>query len=161
MEIFGYRKLVAYQKAKEVVKRTYKLLKKFPAEERYAMCDQLRRASLSITSNIAEGVNRFSVKDKAHFIEIAYGSLMEVSSQFEIAEDLEYISSEDRLSMDFLIEEDARLLSGLLNSYKPADSKQWTNYSKPTTDTNRRPSERRAELVRAMLSEKEEDEVKL
>ena len=120
MEIFGYRKLVAYQKAKEVVKRTYKLLKKFPAEEHFAMCDQLRRASLSITSNIAEGVNRFSVKDKAHFIEIAYGSLMEVSSQFEIAEELEYISSEDRLSMDMLIEEDARLLSGLLNSYKPS-----------------------------------------
>ena len=121
MEIFGYRKLVAYQKAKEIVKWTYKLLKKFPAEERYAMCDQLRRASLSITSNIAEGVNRFSVKDKAHFIEIAYGSLMEVSSQFEIAEELEYISSEDRLSMDMLIEEDARLLSGLLKSYKPSN----------------------------------------
>ena len=121
MEIFGYRKLVAYQKAKEIVKWTYKLLKKFPAEERYAMCDQLRRASLSITSNIAEGVNRFSVKDKAHFIEIAYGSLMEVSSQFEIAEELEYISSEDRLSMAMLIEEDARLLSGLLNSYKPSN----------------------------------------
>ena len=118
MEIFGYRKLIAYQKAKEIVKRTYKLLKKFPVEERYAMCDQLRRAVLSITSNIAEGVNRFSVKDKAHFIEIAYGSLMEVSSQIEIAEELEYISTEDRMSMDLLIEEDARLLSGLLNSYK-------------------------------------------
>jgi four helix bundle protein len=120
MEIFGYRKLIAYQRAKEIVKRTYKLLKKFPVEERYAMCDQLRRAVLSITSNIAEGVNRFSVKDKAHFIEIAYGSLMEVSSQIEIAEELEYISTEDRMSMDLLIEEDARLLSGLLNSYKPS-----------------------------------------
>ena len=120
MEIFGYRKLIAYQKAKEIVKRTYKLLKKFPVEERYAMCDQLRRAVLSITSNIAEGVNRFSVKDKAYFIEIAYGSLMEVSSQIEIAEELEYISTEDRMSMDLLIEEDARLLSGLLNSYKPS-----------------------------------------
>ena len=121
MEVFGYRKLIAYQKAKEIVKRTYKLLKKFPAEERYAMCDQLRRASVSITSNIAEGVNRFSIKDKAHFIEIAYGSLMEVSSQFEIAEELEYITTADRQNMDQLIEEDARLLSGLLNSYKPAD----------------------------------------
>ena len=121
MDIFGYRKLVAYQKAKEIVKQTYKLLKKFPAEERYAMCDQLRRASLSITSNIAEGVSRFSVKDKIRFIEIAYGSLMEVSSQFEIAEELDYISSEERLSMDLLIEEDARLLSGLLNSYKPSN----------------------------------------
>ena len=123
MEVFGYRKLIAYQKAKEVVKRTYKLLKKFPAEERYAMCDQLRRASVSVTSNIAEGVNRFSVKDKARFIEIAYGSLMEVSSQFEIAEDLGYITTEDRMSMDLLIEEGARLLSGLLNSYKPTDGK--------------------------------------
>ena len=118
MEIFGYRKLIAYQKGKEVVKRTYKLLKKFPPEERYAMCDQLRRASVSITSNIAEGVSRYSAKDKSHFIEIAYGSLMEVSSQFDIAEDLGYITSEDRKNIDLLIEEEARLLSGLQNSFK-------------------------------------------
>ncbi len=118
MEVFGYRKLIAYQKAKEIVKWTYKYLKKFPSEERYAMCDQLRRASISIISNIAEGVNRFSVKDKAHFIEIAYGSLMEVSSQFEVAEELGYITTADRQNMDELIEEDARLLSGLINSYK-------------------------------------------
>ena len=118
MEIFGYRKLIAYQKGKEVVKRTYKLLKKFPAEERYAMCDQLRRASVSITSNIAEGVSRYSSKDKSHFIEIAYGSLMEVSSQFDIAEDLGYITADDRKNMDLLIEEEARLLSGLQNSFK-------------------------------------------
>ena len=120
MEVFGYRKLIAYQKAKEVVKRTYKLLKRFPAEERYAMCDQLRRASVSITSNIAEGINRYSVKEKAHFIEMAYGSLMEVSSQLEIAEDLGYITTDDRMSMDELIKEVARLLSGLQNSYKPS-----------------------------------------
>lgn len=118
MEVYGYRKLIAYQKAKEVVKRSYKLLNKFPAEERFALCDQLRRASISITSNIAEGVTRYSVKDKAHFIEISYGSLMEVSSQFEIAEELGYISSEERLSMDQLIEEVARLLSGLQKTYK-------------------------------------------
>lgn len=116
-EIFGYRKLIAYQKGKEIIKRTYKLLKKFPTDERYAMCDQLRRASVSITSNIAEGTNRFSVKDKAHFIEMAYGSLMEISSQFEIAEDLGYISTEERLSMDKLIDEEARLLAGLKKSY--------------------------------------------
>ena len=120
MEVFGYRKLIAYQKAKDVVKRTYKLLKQFPAEERYAMCDQLRRASVSVTSNIAEGVNRYSVKDKSHFIEMAYGSLMEVSSQFEIAEELGFISCDDRLSMDQLIEEVSRLLSGLQKTYKPS-----------------------------------------
>ncbi len=122
MEVFGYRRLIAYQKAKEIVKRTYKLLKKFPVEERYALCDQLRRASVSITSNIAEGVNRFSVKDKAHFVEIAFGSMMEVSSQIEIAEELGYITTDDRLSMDTLIEEEARLLSGLLNSYSQSTS---------------------------------------
>ena len=120
MEVFGYRRLIAYQKAKEVVKRTYKLLKKFLVEERYAMCDQLRRAAVSITSNIAEGVNRYSVKDKSHFIEVAFGSLMEVSSQFEIAEELGYITTEDRMSMDELVNEDACLLSGLQSSYKPS-----------------------------------------
>ena len=118
MEIFGYRKLIAYQKAKEIVKITYKFIKKFPLDERFALCDQLRRASVSITSNIAEGINRYSAKDKAHFIEMAYGSLMEVSSQFEIAEDLGYIKTEDRSNIDLLISEEARLLSGLQKSYK-------------------------------------------
>ena len=118
MEVFGYRRLIAYQKAKEVVKRTYILLKKFPVEERYAMCDQLRRAAISITSNIAEGVNRYSVRDKSHFLEMAYGSLMEISSQFEIAQELGYITADDRLSIDLLIEEVARLLSGLQKSFK-------------------------------------------
>ena len=127
MEVFGYRKLIAYQKAKEVVKKTYKLLKKFPIEERYAMCDQLRRASVSITSNIAEGVNRFSIKEKSHFIEMAYGSLMEVSSQFEIAEELDYITESDRQSMDVLIEEVARLLSGLQKSYNQSTSSTTPN----------------------------------
>ena len=121
MEIFGYRKLIAYQKAKEIVKITYKFIKKFPSDERFALCDQLRRASVSITSNIAEGINRYSAKDKAHFIEMAYGSLMEVSSQFEIAEELGYITTEDRMSMDELVKENARLLSGLQNSYKTSN----------------------------------------
>ena len=82
------------------------------------MCDQLRRASVSITSNIAEGTNRFSAKDKAHFIEMAYGSLMEVSSQFEIAEDLGYLTQEERLCLDGLIDEEAKLLAGLKRSYE-------------------------------------------
>ena len=123
MEVFGYRKLIVYQKAKEVVKNTYQLLKKFPSEEKFAMCNQLRRAAVSITSNIAEGVNRYSIKDKSHFIEMAYGSLMEVSSQFEIAEELGYISSNERQSIDDSIVEVARLLSGLYKSYSLPNSK--------------------------------------
>ncbi len=116
--------MVAYQKAKEIVKHTYRLLKKFPAEERFAMCDQLRRASVSITSNIAEGINRYSVKEKKHFIEMAFGSMMEVSSQFEIAEELGYITTEERISMDELIRREARLLSGLRSSYNEGDKEK-------------------------------------
>lgn len=101
-----------------MVKQTYKLLKKFPSGERYALCEQLKRAAVSVTSNIAEGVNRYSVKDKAHFIEMSFGSLMEVSSQFEIAKELGYITESDHVNMDNLIEEVARLLSGLQKTYK-------------------------------------------
>ena len=117
MEVFGYRRLVAYQKGKEVVKRVYRLLKKFPAEERYAMCDQLRRASISVVSNLAEGVSRFSVREKKHFIEMSYGSLMEISSQMDIAEELGYITTDERLSVEKLIVEEVRILSGLKKSF--------------------------------------------
>ena len=117
MSLFNYRKLIVYQKSKELVKRTYQLLERFPSKENHALCNQLRRASVSVTSNIAEGVTRFNFKDKRHFIEISYGSLMEISSQFEIAEDLGYITTNERISIDILVEEIARLLSGLRKSY--------------------------------------------
>ena len=117
MEFFGYRNLVAYQKAKEVRKQVYHLLKQFPKTEQFALCDQLRRASVSITSNIAEGITRYSVKDKIHFLEISYGSLMEVMSQIEIAEEEKYISAEQFHNIESLIADTARLLSGLQKSY--------------------------------------------
>jgi four helix bundle protein len=118
MEIFGYRKLVVYIKAREMVRQVYKLLKNFPKEEQFAMCDQLRRASVSVTSNIAEGVNRYSVKEKAHFLEMSYSSLMEVMSQLEIANDLGYISNVDLNNIEVVVADIARLLSGLQRSYK-------------------------------------------
>ncbi len=118
MSEFAYRSLIAYKKSKEVVKQTYKLLKKFPKEEQYALCDQLRRSSTSVTSNIAEGMTRYSVKDKSHFLEISYGSLMEVSSQFDVACDLGYITADDLNNMDALIGETARLISGLQRSFR-------------------------------------------
>lgn len=62
-----FRELEAYKEGKKLVKEVYSLLKKFPKEEQYAMCDQLRRAAISITSNIAEGSGRASVKEKIHF----------------------------------------------------------------------------------------------
>lgn len=101
-----------------MVRQVYKLLKNFSKEEQFAMCDQLRRASVSVTSNIAEGVNRYSVKEKAHFLEMSYSSLMEVMSQLEIANDLGYISNVDLNNIEVVVADIARLLSGLQRSYK-------------------------------------------
>ena len=117
MEFFGYRKLIAYVKACEVRRKVYRLIKNFPKEEQFALCDQLRRAAVSITSNIAEGMTRYSNKDKTHFLEISFGSLMEVMSQFEVAYDEKYINEDDFNNMETLIAETARVLSGLQNSF--------------------------------------------
>ena len=117
MEFFGYRKLVAYIKACEVRRCVYQLIKKFPKEEQFALCDQMRRASVSITSNIAEGMTRYSNKDKVRFLEISFGSLMEVMSQLEVALDEEYINQKEFGDLETLIAETARVLSGLQNSF--------------------------------------------
>ena len=68
---FSFEKLIVYQKAKEYAIFVYSILKKFPSEEKYALCDQLRRASVSVVSNIAEGTSRQTLKDKVHFLDIA------------------------------------------------------------------------------------------
>lgn len=117
MEFFGYRKLVAYVKACEVRRYVYRLIKRFPKEEQFALCDQMRRASVSITSNIAEGMTRFSNKDKVHFLEISFGSLMEVMSQLEVALDEGYIDPAEFNNMETLVAETARVISGLQNSF--------------------------------------------
>ena len=90
----SFRNLNAYIKAKELVSMVYALIKKFPKEEQYALCDQLRRAVISIPSNIAEGSSRTSEKDFAHFLEISLGSSFEVETQLLISKNLHYISEE-------------------------------------------------------------------
>lgn len=115
---FSYRKLNAYIKAKELVRIIYGLQAKFPREENYGLCDQLRRAVISIPSNIAEGVSRTSPKEQIHFIEIAFGSLNEVMCQIEIAYDLGFITSNDLKNVECDIKVVAQLLSGLRNSKK-------------------------------------------
>jgi len=116
MEVFTYRKLLVYQRSKDFVKQVYCLLKLFPKEEQYALCDQLRRASISIASNIAEGMGRSSLKEQVHFIEIAYGSLNEVMCQLELSEELGYITIKDLQNLEVQYEEIARMLSGLRKS---------------------------------------------
>ena len=95
MDCFSFFDLRVYKETKELVKSVYRLLDKFPKYETYALGDQLRRAVISVPSNIAEGSGRFSIKEKKHFIEIAYGSLTESLCQLDIAHDLEYITDED------------------------------------------------------------------
>ena len=119
---FFYRKLNVYQKAVDLVAGIYKLLKIFPPEERYALCDQIRRASVSVASNIAEGMSRVSDKEKNHFLEISTGSLMETMCQIEIAKRLEYVSKEDFDRVEKEIYEIACMLSSLRKKINQTNS---------------------------------------
>jgi len=116
--IFAFEQLDVYQVARLYVKNVYVLSDKFPQKEDFALTSQIRRAVVSITSNIAEGTSRFSVKDKSHFIEIAYGSLMETYSQLQVATDLGYISHESIAQIAPLVIELRNKLSALRKSYQ-------------------------------------------
>ena len=97
---YDYKQLDVYQDSKKLVLMIYELLRQFPKEEQFALCDQLRRAVISIPSNLAEGCGRISFKEQAHFIEIAYGSLLEVECQIDIARELAYVSKEEKEQID-------------------------------------------------------------
>lgn len=109
----SYKKLDVYAKSRQLVVTVYSLLKHFPTEEKYALCDQLRRAVTSIPSNIAEGSGRTSAKDQAHFFEMAFGSLMELSCQMDIACDLGYIEQLELTQVEEQAHRIAAMLSGL------------------------------------------------
>lgn len=120
----SFRKLDAYVYAKDIVKQIYALVKKFPKEEQYALCDQLRRAVISIPSNIAEGSGRTTPKDQAHFYTIAYGSLMEVLAQLDVSCELEYITETEFETLELLINKEAKILSGLVAKRNSLNTKQ-------------------------------------
>ena len=117
----NFEKLDVWHISRELVVKTYQLLKAFPVEERFALCDQIRRAVISVPSNIAEGGSRVSPKEQTHFIEIAYGSLMEVYCQLTIAVDLGYLQHDNPevTEVNRLINQTARMLSGLKKSLIP------------------------------------------
>ena len=92
---YSFENLDVWKVSKQLVIQIYQLLEKFPKVEKYALCDQLRRACVSVPSNIAEGSGRVSIQEKAHFISIAYGSLMEVYCQLQLAEELQYIQKDN------------------------------------------------------------------
>ena len=108
--------LNAYIEAKSLVMLVYAVINTLPQEERYALADQLRRAVISVPSNVVEGMNRISDKEKSHFLEIAYASLMEVYCQIDIATDLGYINMEKKEDLVQQINIVAKLISGLRRS---------------------------------------------
>ena len=116
--VYSFEKLKVWQEAKKLVVDVYHLLDNFPKFEKYALCDQIRRAIVSVPSNIAEGSGRRSLKEQIHFLEIAYGSLMETYNQLLIAIDLTYITEESVESIKPSIDAVAKMINGLSNSYE-------------------------------------------
>ncbi len=114
---YSFQKLKVWQEAKKLVVDVYNLLDSFPQFEKYALCDQIRRAIVSVPSNIAEGSGRKSLKEQIHFLEISYGSLMEAYNQLLIAVDLTYISKESVEAIKLSIDGVAKMINGLSKSY--------------------------------------------
>ena len=115
---FSFEHLEAYKVARILVRDIYRLQNKFPKEEKYALGDQIRRSSTSITSNIAEGSGRSSYKDKIYFIVIAFGSMTESFSQLQNAQDLGYIEEADVEALRPQFNHVAALLSNLKRSFE-------------------------------------------
>lgn len=115
--MYSFEKLEVWKESKTLVLLVYEALKEFPPYERFALCDQIRRAIISVPSNIAEGSGRKSIKEKIHFIEIAYGSLMEVYCQLLISTELNYISTEKMNNIKFYLDKVSYLLTGLRSSF--------------------------------------------
>lgn len=112
---YGFKKLIVWQKSIQLVKRVYALTASFPIDERYALTDQIHRAVVSIPSNIAEGDGRSSIKDYAHYLAIARGSLYETMTQLEIARQLGYVGECQEL--ESLADEVVRMLGTMLKKF--------------------------------------------
>ena len=115
--VYSFEKLNVWQEAKGLVVEVYHLLDNFPTFEKYALCDQIRRAIVSVPSNIAEGSGRKSLKEQVRFLEIDYGSLMESYKQLLIAVDLGYITQESVTAIKPSIDNVAKMINGLSSSY--------------------------------------------
>lgn len=115
-KIRSYKDLLVWQKAMTLVKEAYLLTAKFPADERFGLTAQMRRAAVSVPSNIAEGHARQGAKEYAQFLSHAGGSLAELETQTLLAINLNHCTREDAGSVLSLIEEVQRMLAGLRRS---------------------------------------------
>ena len=117
MNIFRFEKLDVWKLSQEFSVDICRLSLKFPQYEIYALGNQMRRAAMSVPSNIAEGTSRFSTREQIHFIEIAYSSLMEVITQLFAARDLNYIEATDTTELLEKAHRIAAMLSSLRKSF--------------------------------------------
>ena len=120
---FSFEGLRVYQAARQLVKDVYVLVNKLPAIENFALSSQIRRAVVSIKANIAEGSGRNHSKDKAHYIDMAYGSLMETYSELETAADLNYITEQEVKNIKPQFIDIGKMLSGLRSSFLGNDNR--------------------------------------
>lgn len=118
-EIKSYKDLIVWKKSILLVKETYKITSCFPKSEAYGLVAQMRRAVISVPSNIAEGYGRKTRKDYGQFCSIAYGSLLELETQLEIAKELGFIKSDDIKFEENLIEEVGKMLNALVRKLNP------------------------------------------
>jgi four helix bundle protein len=116
MKTYSFEKLLVWQKSKTITVNIYKLTSTFPKEELFGISNQMRRSSVSIVSNVAEGSGRQNAKEKARYTEIAYSSALELLSQLIISLDLEYIDQESYLGIRTQIEEITFMLDALRKS---------------------------------------------
>ena len=114
----SYQDLLAWQKAMDLVAEVYKLTRNFPKEELYGLTSQLRRAAVSVPSNIAEGQGRRGAGEFKHFLRLSLGSLMELETQVMIAERLHYLESEQAKTILRYSAELGRVMNGLISSLK-------------------------------------------
>lgn len=112
----NYRELIVWQEGIKLAKAVYKLTEKFPRQETYALADQIRRAVVSVPSNIAEGQARKAPGDFRRFLHIALGSLAEVDTQLILAQEFGYLSKEDINILDEQIQGLRKKLYALINS---------------------------------------------
>lgn len=112
----GYKQLIVWQKAIRMVVSVYKLCEKLPDTERYGISSQMKRCSVSIPSNIAEGSRRKTRKDFGHFLTIAYGSGAELETQIEILKNLPFGQKLDYSEVDNLLSEVMKMLNKLITA---------------------------------------------
>ena len=116
----SYKDLIVWQKAMLLVTEVYRATRMFPKDELYGLTNQLRRAAVSVPSNIAEGQARFSRKEFHHFLSLARGSLVEIETQVAIARNLGYLPPNESDTLARQTSEVGRILNGLIASTKLA-----------------------------------------